>query len=52
MATATRLSALDQLYHYRREFNAGQREPCYLVKFPPGVRVREVWGLLTAFHIV
>lgn len=29
----------------------GVQEPSYLVKFPSGIRAREVWGILRAFNI-
>jgi phosphatidylglycerol lysyltransferase len=52
MAAATRLSAFHKLYHYRKKFHTRHSEPCYLVKFPPAVRLRDVWGILTAFNIL
>jgi phosphatidylglycerol lysyltransferase len=51
IAAATRLGALHRLYHYRKKFHTGVQEPLYLMKFPAGIRAREVWGILRAFNI-
>jgi phosphatidylglycerol lysyltransferase len=50
-AAATRLSALHKLSHHRKKFHTGVREPVYLVKFPTGVTVGDICGILTTFHI-
>jgi phosphatidylglycerol lysyltransferase len=50
-AAATRLSRLDRLYHSRKKFHTGIAESSYLLKYPPGIRAREVAGVLRAFHL-
>jgi phosphatidylglycerol lysyltransferase len=51
MTAATRLSHLDRLYHSRKKFHTGIAERCYLLKYPAGIRAREVAGVLRAFHL-
>jgi phosphatidylglycerol lysyltransferase len=50
-AVATRLSALNKISHHRKKFHTGVREPVYLVKFPTGVTVGDIWGMLKTFYI-
>ncbi len=48
---ANRVTHLHRLHHYRKKYHTGISEPCYLVKYPPGIGVRDVWGILHAFNL-
>ncbi len=50
VAAAARFGRLHRLYHYRKKFHTMDAEPCFLWKFPAGVGVRDLWGLLQAFR--
>lgn len=52
MKIATRLSHLDRLYHSRKKYHTGIAEPSYLLKFPPGIRAREIAGVLRTFNLM
>jgi phosphatidylglycerol lysyltransferase len=48
---ANRFAHLRRLHHYRKKYHTGRSEPCYLVKFPRGIGIGEVWGILQAFNL-
>ncbi len=49
VAAAARAGRLHRLYHYRKKFHTSEAEPSYLWKFPAGIRLRDLWGIMSAF---